>query len=76
MEKNEAKIILSLVIGAIIGALYITVFGNYPIMPDLYYWFESVSFPLRWILFPIPFFPIISTVIGILYLEATKKESS
>ena len=74
MEKYEAKIILSIVIGFVTGALYITAFGNNPIMPGLYYTLESYDFPFDWVLFPIPFFPIISGIVGTLFLEATKKE--
>ena len=69
---SEAKIMGSLLAGLLIGAFYITFIGNIPIMPDFsYYLIELDAFaPLKllgYLLFPIPFFPILTFIIYSLY---------
>ena len=68
---SEAKIMGSLLAGFLIGAFYITFIGNIPIMPDFSYYLIEVSFEpislLGYLLFPIPFFPILTFIIYTLY---------
>ena len=73
-DKESKKLMLYIFIGGVIGALYITVFGNYPIMPGFY---DALSFgdaPYKYVLLPIPFFPIIFGIGGYLYIQATKED--
>ena len=69
---SEAKIMGSLLAGLLIGAFYITFIGNIPIMPDFSYYLIEFDdfFPfiiLGYLLFPIPFFPILTFIIYTLY---------
>ena len=73
-QLDASRLILSVFVGFIFGALYITFIGNIPIMPDLAYeMMESHRDPLfliAWVLFPIPFFPVIFGVAYFVYSEA------
>ena len=53
---------------AVVAVVYITLFGNYPLLPGLYDFMGD--FPVKYILFPIPAFPIIFGIGGYLYLES------
>ena len=67
---SEAKIMGSLLAGFLIGAFYITFIGNIPIMPDFSYYLIELDLPiflLGYLLFPIPFFPILTFIIYTLY---------
>ena len=64
-ELRDSRALLSIFVGFIVGALYITFIGNIPIMPDLAYnLIEEYNIWPAYLLYPIPFFPI---VIGIAY---------
>tara|TARA_Y100000816_G_C25912085_1_gene475687 strand:- start:389 stop:643 length:255 start_codon:yes stop_codon:yes gene_type:complete len=71
-ELIASRIILSVFAGFICGALYITFIGNIPIMPDLAYAMmdSELLYIIAWILYPIPFFPVIFGVAYLVYSEA------
>tara|TARA_Y100000992_G_C21130333_1_gene426264 strand:- start:322 stop:555 length:234 start_codon:yes stop_codon:yes gene_type:complete len=74
---TDKKLILYIFIGGAVGVIYITTFGNYPILPDVYNWINltfSDGEIISWILFPVPFFPIIFGIGGYLYIQATKED--
>jgi len=71
-EKKDSKILFYIFIGAVVAIIYITLFGNYPLLPDLYNFLDDV--PIKYLLFPIPAFPIIFGLGGALYLETIKDD--
>tara|TARA_Y100000817_G_C16860452_1_gene545541 strand:+ start:2201 stop:2428 length:228 start_codon:yes stop_codon:yes gene_type:complete len=72
-QKEENKIYFYIFIGGVVAVIYITLFGNYPLLPGLYDFFGDA--PFKYLLFPIPAFPIIFGLGGYLYLE-TKKDDN
>ena len=60
-KEKDKKLKLYIFIGGIVGAIYITVFGNNPILPGVYDWINLASDgkSISWLLFPIHFFPIV-----------------
>jgi len=63
-----AKFFGTLFVGFLVGAFYITFVGNMPIMPDLaYYIIEWDFLPYGYLLYPIPFFPIVSLISYLIY---------
>ena len=84
MNKDESKLVLFIFLGFVCGIAYITILGNVSIMPQIQNWYNNLpayeqnyaAFPLllRFLLYPIPFFPIIFGVGGGLYIASTKKE--
>ena len=75
MTKREVqKIYLYIFIGGVVAVIYITLFGNHPLLPGVYDWINLASDgkSISWLLFPIPFFPIVFVIAGYLYLNTKK----
>ena len=69
-QLESSRLLLSIFVGFIAGALYITFIGNIPIIPDLaYYLIENEIWP-AYVLYPLPFFPIIAGIGYGIFIEA------
>ncbi len=59
-------------IGLVVGVIYINLFGNDPLLPELHKAMDNEVWGL--LLYPIPAFPIFFGIGGSLYLESIKED--